>query len=235
LAAKRNLIIYAGQIIRGKGVDVLLESLALVQVPFECFIFGDGNHRSFCQKLARKLGLDGRARSDGAPTRRVHFKGFVPQEDLKCYYREASLAVLSSLWPEPFGAVGLEAMRCGLPVVAFDAGGIGEWLKDGENGFLVPWMDRAGFARRIEQLLLDKTFARRMGERGLQLAAQNYDFSKYVTALEDLFQRVIAEKHSQHEALAESRNAAFTRQGLETSAQPEAPEQPEQPTELLIT
>ena len=128
----RNLILYAGQIIRGKGVDVLLESLARVKSKFECVILGDGNHRAYCEKLSRKLGLDDR----------VHFKGFIPQEELKSYYRECSVVALSSVWPEPIATIGLEVMRYALPVVAFDAGGIKDWLKDGFNGHLVPWMNR---------------------------------------------------------------------------------------------
>ena len=56
----RNLIVYAGQIVRGKGVDVLLESLARVTAPFECVILGDGSQRAECERLSRRLGLDGR-------------------------------------------------------------------------------------------------------------------------------------------------------------------------------
>src|SRR5690606_22659309 len=69
----RNLIVYAGQIIRGKGVDILLESLALLTVPFECIILGEGSHRPYCEKLSRKLNLQDR----------VRFMGFVPQDELK--------------------------------------------------------------------------------------------------------------------------------------------------------
>jgi glycosyltransferase involved in cell wall biosynthesis len=177
----RNHIIYAGQIIRGKGVDVLLESLARVRVPFTCFIFGDGDHREFCERLSRKLGL----------ADRVHFKGYVPPDEITNFYREASVVAVSSVWPEPFGAVGLEAMRFGLPIVAFDAGGIKEWLTNGHNGFLVPWMDRAAFAARVEELLGDKALARQMGERGRQLAARQYEFSEYITGLENLFARAV--------------------------------------------
>jgi len=82
---------------------------------------------------------------------------------MPAYYSDASVAVVSSAWPEPFGAVGLEAMRYGLPLVAFDAGGVKEWLMDGVSGFLVPHMDRAQFAARIEHLLRDKSLARQMG------------------------------------------------------------------------
>ncbi len=175
----RNLIVYAGQIIRGKGVDVLLESLSMVASPFECMIVGDGSQRAECERLSKRLGLDGR----------VHFTGFVPQARIAEYYRDASMAVMSSLWPEPFGAAGMEAMRCGLPVVAFDAGGIREWLLDGVNGFLVPWMDREAFAKKVDALLLDKALARRLGESGRQLADERYNFDAYIDGLEVLFDR----------------------------------------------
>jgi glycosyltransferase involved in cell wall biosynthesis len=179
----RNLIIYSGQVIRGKGVDVLLESLARVRAPFECLIFGDGNHRAYCEELNRKLGL----------ADRVRFMGYVPPAELQKYYEDASLAVVSSVWPEPFGAVGLEAMRHGLPVVAFDAGGIAEWLFDEQNGFLVPWMDRARFAERVEKLLKDKTLARQMGARGRQLLRDKFNFDQYISGLEEMFSRMITE------------------------------------------
>lgn len=179
----KNYIVYSGQIIRGKGVDVLLESLALVQTPFRCFIFGDGDHRKACEKLSHKLGL----------ADRVFFKGFVSHDEIAIYHRECSVVAVSSVWPEPFGAVGLEAMRFGLPVVAFDAGGIREWLTTGHNGFLVPWMDRAAFAARVEELLGNKAMARQMGERGRRLVAEQYDFSEYISGLENLFERAVGE------------------------------------------
>ncbi len=172
----RNLIVWAGQIVRGKGVDALLESLARVATRFEAVILGDGSHRAQCEGLSRRLGLSSR----------VHFTGFVPQAEIIAHYCESSLAVISSLWPEPFGAVGLEAMRCGLPVVGYDAGGIGEWLIDGVTGYLVPWMDRTRYARRIDELLRDKALARSLGERGREWVNERFGFAPYINALESL-------------------------------------------------
>ena len=163
---------------------MLLESLARVTVPFECLILGDGSQRTECERLSVRLGLGDR----------VHFAGFVPQARIAGLYRDASLAVMSSLWPEPFGATGLEAMRCGLPVVAFDAGGISEWLLDGVNGFLIPWMDRAAFARQVDALLLDKALARQLGDNGRRLADERFNFGAYIDGLEDLFARAAGEK-----------------------------------------
>ncbi len=179
----RNLIIYTGQIIRGKGVDVLIDCLSMLDLHFECIILGDGNHRRYCERLSRRRGL----------TDRVTFAGFVPQERLKSFYQECSVVAVSSVWPEPVATVGLEVMRYALPVVAFDAGGIKDWLVDGYNGFLVPWMDRATYAHRLKEVLSDKTLARRLGENGLRLANQRYDFGRYIEDLESMFQRVIEE------------------------------------------
>jgi glycosyltransferase involved in cell wall biosynthesis len=153
-----------------------------VRTPFECLVLGDGNHRAHCEALSVRLGL----------ADRVKFAGFVPQAEIATYYRDASLAVMSSVWPEPFGATGLEAMRCGLPVVAFNAGGIREWLIDGWNGFLVPWMDRERYATSVEELLNDKSLARKMGEHGRQWVGERFGFPKYISGLEGLFSRVAA-------------------------------------------
>ena len=162
----------------------MLEALAQVKTKFECVILGDGNHKAFCEELSKKLGL----------ADRVKFKGFIPQDELKGYYRECSVVALSSLWPEPIATIGLEVMRYALPVVAFDAGGIEDWLIDGENGFLVPWMDRAKFAARVEQLLNDKPRAKQLGEAGLKFVSERYDFETYIGDLEKMFARIIAEK-----------------------------------------
>jgi glycosyltransferase involved in cell wall biosynthesis len=176
----RNRLVYAGQILRGKGVDVLLESLALVHEPFECVILGDGSHRKYCEALSRSLGLHDR----------VTFVGFVPQDTVSAYYAEASIALMGSVWPEPFGAVGLEAMRHGLPVIAFDAGAIREWLIDGWNGFLIPWMDRERYAAGVGELLHDKSLAQKMGAHGRQWVGERFNFTGYIDGLEDLFSRI---------------------------------------------
>jgi glycosyltransferase involved in cell wall biosynthesis len=173
-------IIFAGQIIRGKGVDVLLESLAHVQRPFECVILGDGSHRAYCEDLCRRLGL----------ADRVRFAGYVPAAEVDTYYRSATLALFSSVWPEPFGLSGLEALRHGLPVVAFDVGGVREWLEDGVNGLLAPWMNRKEFALRVDRLLGEPALAQRLGEQGRALAADRFNFTRYVDGLEDLFGRM---------------------------------------------
>jgi glycosyltransferase involved in cell wall biosynthesis len=185
----RNRVLFVGQVIRGKGVDLLLRALAKVRVPFEARILGDGSHRATCERLSKRLGL----------ADRVRFDGFVPREALASEYAEASLLAVSSVWPEPFGLVGQEAMLHGLPIVGFDAGGIREWLLDGENGFLVPWADTDQFARRIEQLLSDRQLARRLGDQGRNMITRQRAAFELDCPLEQMFARVLRENRTSYQ------------------------------------
>jgi hypothetical protein len=86
--------------------------------------------------------------------------------------------------------VGPEAMRYGLPVVAFNSGGIEEWLLHGENGFLVPWMDTTTFASRIRELLRNKELGRQMGQNGRDRVNRVYPAARQIESLEKLFMTV---------------------------------------------
>ncbi len=184
----KNNVLFVGQIIRGKGVDVLLRALAKVRVPFYADIIGEGNHRPYCERLCSALGL-----SD-----RVTFHGFMGRKEVDQFYNQASLLAVSSVWPEPFGLVGREAMAHSLPIVAFDVGGIREWLFDGENGFLVPWKDEEAMAAQIEELLQDRELARRMGARGRELMSQQQEASRLDCALEQLLQQAVQRRRKKN-------------------------------------
>jgi len=173
----RNLVLFAGQIIRGKGVDLLLQALSKVRSPFECIIAGDGNHRSHCEAASRHLGL----------RNKVRFTGYLTPLELEKLYLDASVFAFSSVWPEPFGMAGPEAMRFGLPVVAFDAGAVREWLIDHENGILASWGNTDEFATGIDALLRDKRMARELGMNGRARVNREYQDVHQIAALEQLF------------------------------------------------
>jgi glycosyltransferase involved in cell wall biosynthesis len=151
--------------------DVTIETVKLMRA------WALRRHTSSIEELSRRLGL----------SNRVRFAGYVPAVEVDAYYRSATLALFSSVWPEPFGLSGLEALRHGLPVVAFDVGGVREWLEDGVNGLLAPWMDTQAFAQRVDRLLGDPVLARNLGERGRELAAERFNFARYIDGLEELF------------------------------------------------
>ncbi len=180
--SERNLIVFAGQIIRGKGLDVLLRALALCRSPFELAVLGSGSHQAYCEGLSRELKLQDR----------VRFHGFVSFDKMADIYREATLVAVPSVWPEPIATIGLEVLRYGLPVVGFDAGGIRDWLRDGETGYLVPWMDVPAMAARIDELLADKDKARRLGAQGREFVNRAYAFDPYMARMKSVFNALMA-------------------------------------------
>jgi glycosyltransferase involved in cell wall biosynthesis len=84
--------------------------------------------------------------------------------------------------------VGVEAMANSRPVVAFNVGGIPDWLKDGYNGFLVPSRDVKRLAARMDQLLDDSTLATQLGSNGRSYVEQNYSSEQHLDQLLHIFE-----------------------------------------------
>ena len=114
-------LLYAGQLIAGKGVRLLVEAVRLLKIPFALTVVGSGRDEALLKR-----------RAAACPPGSVRFMGW--RDDVPAFRAAADVLVLPSTWNEPFGTVGAEALMEGLPVVAFDRGGICDWLKHGETG-----------------------------------------------------------------------------------------------------
>lgn len=169
-------ILFVGQMIKGKGPDLLLRAAAKIESPFHLTMVGEGNWVPELQQMTRDLGLEDR----------VTWAGWVSPEKLDEYYREARVVAVPSRWPEPFGMVGLEAMQRAKPVVGFAVGGIPDWLNDGVNGFLIDPPSVGKFAVRLDTLLRDEQMAWEMGLQGLRKAGRDFSFQSYVERLESV-------------------------------------------------
>jgi len=157
-----------------KGVDFLLTALGRVETPFRAVVAGSGPAEEWLREKAAEEGV----------ADRVHFTGWVDSGGIEALYERAAVVVCPSVWDEPFGLVGIEAMAHGKPVVAFEVGGIPDWLSDGETGHLVPRKDAAAMARAIDDLLADPGRARDFGERGRRLVHERFPRDRHVEGLE---------------------------------------------------
>lgn len=166
-------VLFVGQLIRGKGVDLMLRALANVSVPYFATIVGEGNARAELEGLAESLGLKDK----------VRFTGWVDNRAVDDFYEKARLLVVPVRWPEPFGMIGLEAMHRSRPVVAFATGGIPDWLVDGENGYLLSERDHEGLATAITKLLENRELADQMGRKGWEKVGEEFSFDRYITNL----------------------------------------------------
>ena len=150
-------ILFAGRIVRDKGLDVLVEALSLRGDSWSrCLVIGEGWDENRIRRLANRRGV-------GA---KVVFLGPLPRKEVRDELGKAHVVVVPSRWPEPFGIIGLEAMAAGRPVVASNVGGIPEWLDDGRTGILVPPGDAKALAGALTVLLEDSSRAEQMGLEG---------------------------------------------------------------------
>lgn len=160
---------------------MLLRALSAVQSPFRLVVAGVGPDLGRNRELTAKLGLQ----------HRVNFVGWVNPEQRSAYYRQASIVVVPSIWPEPFGLVGIEAMSYAKPVVAFKVGGIPEWLEDGQTGFLIPPYKLTRLTERIDFLLRNPDAAKQMGHKGRQRVEGRFSPSHYAAELEKIYRLAI--------------------------------------------
>ena len=149
----RKDIMFAGRLEYEKGLPYLFEALRLIPSSHNLLIAGDGSLKNQYVDLVRAMGLEGR----------VKFLGWLSSDELSNYYARSAVAVMPTIMAEPFGKVGVEAMAFGRPVVAFDVGGIPDWLVNNHNGFLVPSRDINQLAGKLNILLSDPKLATNMG------------------------------------------------------------------------
>ncbi|MGQ9585474.1 MAG: glycosyltransferase [Anaerolineae bacterium] len=174
------LVLFVGRLRYYKGISYLLQAMA--DLPGHLGIVGEGPMRSEWEREASELGLAGR----------VHFVGEVADEDLPTYYHACDLFVLPATQrSEAFGAVLLEAMAAGRPVVSTELGTGTSWVnRDGETGWVVPPADPMALREAMAHLLQDEELRRQMGEAGRQ-RAEDFDVGLLVDRVLALYKEVL--------------------------------------------
>lgn len=164
-------LVFLGRLVDWKAVDITLEAVALARASgakVTLDVIGDGPERAALVSLAQELHLGDH----------VRFHGFVPQERCAAVIGQADALVLNSLC-ECGGAVVLEAMAMGLPVVASAWGGPLDYL-DERSGILVDPSPRASFPGRLAEafakLAGDPDRRRRMGAEGQRVVRERFDW-----------------------------------------------------------
>ena len=164
------LLLTAGNLLPIKHVEDILRScadLARRRVRFRLLVAGDGPLKPSLTRLANTLGI-----SD-----RVHWLGSV--SDPALLMQACDIFLLASVG-EAFGNVLVEAMACGVPVVASRSGGICEVVEDGQTGRLVPPSDPGAFANVVEELAASPATLQEMGWRGRRRAETTFGLELFV-------------------------------------------------------
>lgn len=185
-----NIVLFVARVSYEKGAQFLIRASKYITVKHKIIIAGDGWYLDEIKKLAGELNL----------RERVHFAGWTSREKLHRLYQRASVVVIPSIYPEPFGLVGLEAMAHSRPVVAFDVGGISSWLRDRKNGFLVPPGDFVSLGQKIDLLLTDRELAAKMGSCGHEILAIEYNPERHLAQMIGVYDASVREFTSRKSA-----------------------------------
>lgn len=182
-ARDRTSFLFVGQLVRGKGLDLLIE--ALVRIPeARVRVVGRGRQEGLFRKMAQDTGV----------ADRVEFHPGLSSKELEEAYRRCA-AVVFPTRAETFGWVGPEAMSFGAPVIASRVGGVTEWLDDGVTGLAVCPGDAGELAQAMRRILDHPEWAAQLGEAGRQRVQERFLPEMHLDRLIALFDRVRRKGH----------------------------------------
>ena len=177
------VVLFIGRIEPLKGIDVLISAASHIEGRFRVLVVGgdekDSRRLRDLRRLARELGV----------AERITFTAAASREELPFYYNAADVCAVPSYY-ESFGLVALEAMACGVPVVASRVGGLKDTVRDGRTGYLVPWRCPEPFAERLDLLLTNEPLRRSLG-REARAVAEGYRWSRVAEQVEAVYHDLV--------------------------------------------
>lgn len=176
------LIVSAGALVDHKDHATLLKAMPAVLKEFptaQVLIAGEGERRSALEEQIELLGLRG------------HVQLLGHRRDVPALVRAADLYVSSS-WSEGLGTSVLEALGCGTPVVAAEAGGVGEMILDGETGYLVPNRAPNLLGQAMLRSLREREAALRMAARGRARVEAKFTVERMVEGTLEVYAKLLA-------------------------------------------
>ena len=196
ISPDKRMALFVGRIEPLKGVDLLIEAMAIVKkkcVDFTCpdylvIIGGDpdedladpSDEMTRLQALGQDLGLE----------KMVVFLGKRGQDTLPYYYSAAEVVVMPSFY-ESFGMVALEAMACGTPVIASKVGGLAHLIKDGETGFLVPSQDTDALAEKLRMIFVERNLKEQLGSQAAAYA-KGFQWERITQQIMQVYRELIS-------------------------------------------
>ena len=172
-------ILFVGRFQQQKNLPFLFRQVAqLAPTTFELHLVGDGPEKQRLERLARKLGI----------ASAITWHGWLPPAALPQMYQSADCLVNPSLY-EGMSNVVLEAMACGLPVIASRVPGNAELVGEGETGFLFDLQEPDSLMNAIGQLMNDRDLCARLGAAARNRVTKNFSWSNVARAYLALFPR----------------------------------------------
>ena len=182
----RHRLLCVGRLVERKGVGNVIT--ALRRVPDAELVIAGGPDRAELRSHAEARRLLRLAREEGVADR-VELRGRIAREDVPALLRSADVVVCAP-WYEPFGIVPLEAMACGVPVVASAVGGMIDSVVDGVTGVHVPPRDPERLAEVLDDLLRDPERRAEYGRAGVERTRRLYSWDRVAASTLEAYREV---------------------------------------------
>jgi glycosyltransferase involved in cell wall biosynthesis len=151
--------------------------------PHLWFLIAGHGPAPFVDKLRRAI-------ANGPAAERIRL--LPPQPEIWELLAAVEVLALTTLWPDPLPRAVMEAMAAGLPVVAYDGGGVPEMVVHGETGLLCSPGDVDGLGRALVELAGDESLRHRLGEAGRARARQFFSVKRHLDRMESVFQSAVS-------------------------------------------
>ena len=183
----RPRILSVGRFVPRKGYDIMIR--AMTAIPDAELLIVGGPEVSELHRDPEAVRLSALAAGLGVADR-VRLCGSVPRTQMPAVLRSADV-VACTPWYEPFGIVPVEAMACGVPVLAAAVGGMLDTVVDGVTGLHVPPRDPHACAAAINAMLSDRDRLARWGAAGRRRAESRYSWDRIAADTLKVYQRVV--------------------------------------------
>jgi glycosyltransferase involved in cell wall biosynthesis len=190
-------LLFVGNLVENKGFTTVLDAFIRLSEahPTLLLAIAGSAEREVTERLSARAAQAGVAD-------RIELLGFVEHEDLPALYRSADVFAAPSRYEGGLGLVYLEAMACGLPVIARRAGGAAEAVLDGETGLLLVHGDVEETAAAIDTLLVDAALRARMGAAARVHVTSNFTQEQYARRVRRGYERALERRRGSLEAAA---------------------------------
>ncbi|HVY83770.1 MAG TPA: glycosyltransferase family 4 protein [Caulobacterales bacterium] len=197
---KQNYLLCLGRLDPPKGIDVLIDAMALLKGRLggrtpQLKIVGAGHQRRYVERL--HAAVVERGLSDV-----VYFHGEARADETADLFRGAMATIIPALWFENLPNSLIESMACGTPVIASNIGSLAASVRDDVDGLLAAPGDAADFAAKLDRLIGDDALRRRLGAGARQAALTRFSGAAHVAQLLNLFAAVGAPRASTTYGLA---------------------------------
>jgi glycosyltransferase involved in cell wall biosynthesis len=168
----RRGAVFAGRLTEAKGVSDVLE-LARCLPDCAVTVVGDGPLAATVRGAEKELA-------------NLEYRGTVDRRDVGELLASARLLLMPSRWQEPAGLSALEAMAAGTPVIAYEVGGLAEYVRDAGGGVTVETRPQA-LIEACRRLIADEGEWSRCSQRGIAAAKKTHSPQRYLTEIEDVY------------------------------------------------